>query len=143
VAEEWGEDSVQDGTDQVLDGVGRVVEQDRADGSKAQTGARAEIPTQARSGAQADAGTAGFRGDCLCASHRLPVEGSTQGVRQRQRRARVFPALAAGRLFPEDLEGRLGRVRRDGGYRLALAERGWGFRQGAAGPRVRWPELHR
>src|ERR1700682_893715 len=46
-------------------------------------------------GAASRAGAADFFGDCLCASHRLTVEGSTQGIRERQRRARPLSALAA------------------------------------------------
>src|SRR5271170_3709333 len=113
------------------------MEQDRAAGSSAETAAGPQVPAQARSGAQADAVAADFLGYRLCASHRLSVEGIAQGVRQRQRRARPLPALAAGRVLSADMACGFGRVRRDGGYRLALAERGWGYGQGAAGARMR------
>ena len=70
-----GEDTAQDGADQVVDGIGCLVVQGRALAHGGPTGAGAAVSTQAGSGAQAHARTEGLFGHRLCAAHGHTVEG--------------------------------------------------------------------
>ena len=105
-----GEDAAQDGTDQIVDGIGCIVGQGRALDSGGQTDAGAEVSAQAGSRAQAHAGAASLLGHRLRTAHRHSVEGVASGVRLGERGAPVLSELAEGGVVPQAVAGRTGRI---------------------------------
>src|SRR5450631_185150 len=104
----------------------------------------AEVCAQARWRTQAQRCACGIRGDRVRIAYRLPMEGvAGRAVRQRQCHPQTVPGMGQGRFLRCAMASRTGRVRRDGGYRLAMAEHRRGITEGAAGPRVGGAEPHR
>src|SRR5574337_468251 len=100
-----------------------------------------EVPTQARCWAPLEAGAAGVRGHRVRASYRLPMEGLAQGALwQRQRHPQALPGLGRSGLLRGPVEGGAGRIRRDGGHRLAMAKCRRGHDEGPLGAGSRRPE---
>lgn len=75
-----------------------------------------------------------FRGDRVRVSHRLPVEGLTEGpVRSIGPDPPILSTIAESRLLPSSMAGGIGRVRRNGGDCLDVAKHRWAHGQGPAG----------
>jgi hypothetical protein len=104
------EDTSQDGTDQVVDGIGCIVGQGRALDSGGQADGGAAVSTQAGSRSQAYAGSASVLSHCLRTAHWHSVEGAGERVWQRERSASALSELAEGGVFPQTVAGRTGRI---------------------------------
>ena len=88
-----------------------------------------------RAGAQTDFAARDFRCHRLCASHRLPVEGTAQELWQRQCHSPLLSAVAAGRILRAAVASWVGGVRRHGGDCLGMAKLGRDSRQSSLGAR--------
>ncbi len=116
--------------------VGQVLGEGRASDSEAETQHGEDVPAPQGCRAQAHGSPQGVQRHSLRASHGHPVEGSSEGVRQLEQRACVFPQVGGGRLLPEAVEKGAGRIRRDGGHSLEVAEHRRQHGEGAACARV-------
>ena len=103
--------------------VGQVLGEGQAAHPEAEARQGEDIPAPQGCGAQAHGSSQGVLRHNLRASHGHTVEGAAAGVRKLQQRARVFPQVDGGGLLPEAVEEGAGRIRRDGGYSLEVAER--------------------
>jgi hypothetical protein len=93
------------GADQVVDPIGRILEQDRAFDPRAAAGCESKLSAQAGCGTEAHAGAADTHRHRLRAAHRLSVEGAAARVRLGQRHSRAFSELAKGRILCEAMAG--------------------------------------
>jgi hypothetical protein len=137
-----GEDNLQDGADQVVDGIRPVVGEGGTSGSRQAAAAGPALSAQARSWTQADGGAEDLVRHRIPSAHGLPAEVPAQRVWQRQRGASAFSGLAEGWVLSQVVASGTGRIRRDGGHRLGVAKYRRGYEKSAIGHRMRGTEPH-
>jgi hypothetical protein len=99
------------------------------------------IPSQPRRWTQAPIATVAFRSNRLRAAHRVPVEViAEEALRQCQFDSRPLYRMRASGVLRPARGKMLGRVRRDGGHRLAMAKRRRRVIEGLSGARIRGAE---
>src|SRR5438093_281393 len=77
-------------------------------------------------------------------AYRLPMESTAErALRQRQCHPQAIPGMGQGRVLRRAVASGVGRVRRYGGHRLAMAEHRRGITEGTAGARVGRAQPHR
>ena len=82
---EWCEAVLEDGTDEVVDSIGRVMDEGGAFDSHPASAAWAAVPAKAWSGTQGDACAKYLFGYRVCSAHGVSVEGSASRIWQRER----------------------------------------------------------
>ena len=93
-----------------MDHVGRPMGACRATDTEAPTGQGTQVQASARRGSETDGTTPGVCGDRVRAANGLPMEGSAEGIRQRQFGTCVLPEVEALRRVCEDVATRVGGV---------------------------------
>jgi hypothetical protein len=134
------EKAIAEGQTGLVGSIGCVLAEGRAARARA-TGTREqkEISTQAGWWPQAKGSAHRVRSDRVRAAHGVPVEGATEGsIRQRQRDTQTVPGMGKRGILPCPMASGASRVRRHGGYRLALAKRRRGSGESPASARVCW-----
>ena len=95
---------------QVVDYIGCRVGAGGTADSEAQTHNGAQVQETAGRWPKTHGTPARIRGDCVCSSHRLPVEGTTEGIREPEFRAPVLPGMETAWRVCEDVAAGLGGV---------------------------------
>lgn len=133
------ENAIGESSSGFLGGLGCLLAEGRAAAAATDRAAdQSEIPAQARRWAQTHRTAHRVRGDRVCAAHGLSVESAAEGALwQCQRDPQTLPGVGESRRFSGALASGPCRVRRDGGHRVALAERRWRPDESTAGPRIR------
>lgn len=95
---------------QVMGSVGQILGESPAAHSETEARQGENVPAPQRRRAQTDRQPQGLLRHHVRASDGDPVEGSSEGIRQFEQRARLFPQVGGGGLLPEAVEEGAGRI---------------------------------